>query len=538
MSNYIPKNLDFGDEGRKKLNQGITKISQAVKSTLGPRGRTVLIESTNHLGGLIITKDGVTVANDFFLDDAVENLSAQMMKEAARKTANTAGDGTTTAIVLTEAIVTAGNKYINSKNNVSEVVKYINKYSEIVVDHLTSESKKVTKDMLNDVATISANNDKDLGKIISDAYNKVGDNGIVTIERSQNHETYATVTNGIKVDRGYTSNLFVTDNKNDESVLEDVYILVCDQEISNLLQLEVLLKTIVSENKKLLIIGPCSTNVVQTLAANVMRNGLKLCNIMPPQFGYKQHELMQDIALSVGAKYFSEKTGDDLSLISFEDLGHADKIISGTTQTVIIKNNQMTEEINTRISDLKEQQANTDIVSDRDFINERIASLSGSIGSVFVGANTDIEQKEKYDRVEDAVCAVRSALEEGIVKGGGLALFYSRENLHYLSEETINNDQLAALNILMDSLCSPLRQILQNAGLNIDDYYNVSTTSDSWILQQLDEYNVKTEETGDFFNMGVIDPLKVTKTAFTNAVSVATTILTTNAIITHARVKQ
>ena len=198
----------------------------------------------------------------------------------------------------------------------------------------------------------------------------------------------------------------------------------------------------------------------------------------------------------------------------------------------------MTEEINTRISDLKEQQANTDIVSDRDFINERIASLSGSIGSVFVGANTDIEQKEKYDRVEDAVCAVRSALEEGIVKGGGLALFYSRENLHYLSEETINNDQLAALNILMDSLCSPLRQILQNAGLNIDDYYNVSTTSDSWILQQLDEYNVKTEETGDFFNMGVIDPLKVTKTAFTNAVSVATTILTTNAIITHARVKQ
>jgi len=272
MSNYIPKNLDFGDEGRKKLNQGITKISQAVKSTLGPRGRTVLIESTNHLGGLIITKDGVTVANDFFLDDAVENLSAQMMKEAARKTANTAGDGTTTAIVLTEAIVSAGNLQITSSNNVSEVVKYINMYSEMVVDRLTLESKKVTKDMLNDVATISANNDRELGKIISDAYNKVGDNGIVTIERSQNHETYATVTNGIKVDRGYTSNLFVTDNKNDESVLEDVYILVCDQEISNLLQLEVLLKTIVSENKKLLIIGPCSTNVVQTLAANVMRN--------------------------------------------------------------------------------------------------------------------------------------------------------------------------------------------------------------------------------------------------------------------------
>jgi chaperonin GroEL len=543
MSNYIPKNLDFGDEGRKKLNQGIKKISQAVKSTLGPRGRTVLIESTNHLGGLIITKDGVTVANDFFLDDAVENLSAQMMKEAARKTANTAGDGTTTAIVLTEAIVSAGNRHIDSGNNVSEVVKHINAYSKDVVNHLTKKSKKVTKDVLNDVATISANNDKDLGRIISDAYNKVGDNGIVTIERSQNHETYATVTNGIKVDRGYTSNLFVTDNKNDESVLEDVHILVCDQEISNLLQLEVLLKTIVSGNKKLLIIGPCSTNVVQTLAANVMRNGLKLCNIMPPQFGYKQHELMQDIALSVGAKYFSEKTGDDLSLISFEDLGHADKIISGTTQTVIIKNNQMTEEIKTRISDLKEQQANTDIVSDREFINERIASLSGSIGSIFVGANTDIEQKEKYDRVEDAVCAVRSALEEGIVKGGGLALFYSREDLYnksfkLMSKEAVNYDEITAINILLESLCSPLSQILQNAGLNLDEYYNVSTLSDSWILQQSSEYNVKTEEFGDFFEMGVIDPLKVTKTAFTNAVSVATTILTTNAIITHARVKQ
>ncbi len=543
MSNYIPKNLDFGDEGRKKLNQGIKKISQAVKSTLGPRGRTVLIESTNHLGGLIITKDGVTVANDFFLDDAVENLSAQMMKEAARKTANTAGDGTTTAIVLTEAIVSAGNRHIDSGNNVSEVVKHINAYSKDVVNHLTKKSKKVTKDVLNDVATISANNDKDLGRIISDAYNKVGDNGIVTIERSQNHETYATVTNGIKVDRGYTSNLFVTDNKNDESVLEDVHILVCDQEISNLLQLEVLLKTIVSGNKKLLIIGPCSTNVVQTLAANVMRNGLKLCNIMPPQFGYKQHELMQDIALSVGAKYFSEKTGDDLSLISFEDLGHADKIISGTTQTVIIKNNQMTEEIKTRISDLKEQQANTDIVSDREFINERIASLSGSIGSIFVGANTDIEQKEKYDRVEDAVCAVRSALEEGIVKGGGLALFYSREDLYnksfkLMSKEAVNYDEITAINILLESLCSPLSQILQNAGLNLDEYYNVSTLSDSWLLQQSSEYNVKTEEFGDFFEMGVIDPLKVTKTAFTNAVSVATTILTTNAIITHARVKQ
>ena len=540
MSNYIPKNLEFDQPGRDKLIQGITKISKAVKSTLGPRGKTVLIESPEHIGGMTITKDGVTVANSIFLDDAVENLAVQMLKDAARRTANSAGDGTTTAIVLTEAIIKAGEKNLTEKNNIAEVVKGINKFSKSVLKHLKKNSRRITKSRLLDVATISANNDKNLGKIIADAYGKVGKNGIVTVERSQNHETYATVTNGIKVDRGYTSNLFITNQKNDESVLEDTLVLVCDQEISNILQIENVLKPIIQQNKKLLIIGPCSVNVVNTLAANVVRNGLKLCNIMPPQFGYKQHELMQDIALSVGAKYFSEKTGDDLSLLSMEDLGHADKIISGKSQTVIIKNNQMTEEIEKRISDLKEQQENTEIVSDREFINERIASLSGSIGAIYVGGNSDIEQKEKYDRVEDAVCAVRSALEEGIVKGGGLALFYSREELNNISKKIVNDDEATAIDILMESLCAPLRQILQNAGLNIDDYYSVSPDDQAWHMHEIiwNEYNVKTEEKGDFFKMGVIDPLKVTKTAFENAVSVATTILTTNAIITHARVKE
>ena len=540
MSNYIPKNLEFDQPGRDKLIQGITKISKAVKSTLGPRGKTVLIESPEHIGGMTITKDGVTVANSIFLDDAVENLAVQMLKDAARRTANSAGDGTTTAIVLTEAIIKAGEKNLTEKNNIAEVVKGINKFSKSVLKHLKKNSRRITKSRLLDVATISANNDKNLGKIIADAYGKVGKNGIVTVERSQNHETYATVTNGIKVDRGYTSNLFITNQKNDESVLEDTLVLVCDQEISNILQIENVLKPIIQQNKKLLIIGPCSVNVVNTLAANVVRNGLKLCNIMPPQFGYKQHELMQDIALSVGAKYFSEKTGDDLSLLSMEDLGHADKIISGKSQTVIIKNNQITEEIEKRISDLKEQQENTEIVSDREFINERIASLSGSIGAIYVGGNSDIEQKEKYDRVEDAVCAVRSALEEGIVKGGGLALFYSREELNNISKKIVNDDEATAIDILMESLCAPLRQILQNAGLNLDDYYSVSPDDQGWHMHEIiwNEYNVKTEEKGDFFKMGVIDPLKVTKTAFENAVSVATTILTTNAIITHARVKE
>jgi chaperonin GroEL len=456
-----------------------------------------------------------------------------MLKDAARRTANSAGDGTTTAIVLTEAIIKAGESNLTKENNITEVVKAINVFSKIVLKELKKKSRRITKSRLLDVATISANNDKNLGKIIADAYNKVGKNGIVTVERSQNHETYATVTNGIKIDRGYTSNLFITNQKNDESVLEDTLVLVCDQEISNILQIENVLKPIIQQNKKLLIIGPCSVNVVNTLAANVVRNGLKLCNIIPPQFGYKQHELMQDIALSVGAKYFSEKTGDDLSLLNMNDLGHADKIISGKSQTVIIKNNQMTEEIKKRISDLKEQQENTEIVSDREFINERIASLSGSIGAIYVGGNSDIEQKEKYDRVEDAVCAVRSALEEGIVKGGGIALVKCQGKLTELIKTKVNEDEKAAYFILCEAIESPARQILENAGKQyLDIYPKDDETKDD------EHYNVKTEKRGDFFKMGVIDPLKVTKTAFENAVSVATTILTTNAIITHARVKE
>jgi len=532
MSNYIPKNLEFDQSGRDKLIQGITKISKAVKSTLGPRGKTVLIESPEHIGGMTITKDGVTVANSIFLEDPVENLAVQMLKDAARRTANSAGDGTTTAIVLTEAIIKAGETNLSKENNITEVVKSINQFSKIILKELKKNSRRITKARLLDVATISANNDKVLGKIIADAYSKVGKNGIVTVERSQNHETYATVTNGIKIDRGYTSNLFITNQKNDESVLEDTLVLVCDQEISNILQIENVLKPIIQQNKKLLIIGPCSVNVVNTLAANVVRNGLKLCNIIPPQFGYKQHELMQDIALSVGAKYFSEKTGDDLSLLRMEDLGHADKIISGKSHTVIIKNNQMTEEIENRILDLKEQQENTEIVSDREFINERIASLSGSIGAIYVGGNSDVEQKEKYDRVEDAVCAVRSALEEGIVKGGGMALLNCQRKIEEVFMTKVNDDEKTAFLILSDAIEAPAVQILENAGKKYGDIYPHED------IQKNEDYNVKTEKYGDFFKMGVIDPLKVTKTAFENAVSVATTILTTNAIITHARVKE
>ena len=526
---YIPKDLHFDNEGRQKLMNGITKISNAVKSTLGPRGQTVIIETTDHLRGLTVTKDGVTVARSIFLDDPVENLAIQIMKEASNRTANSAGDGTTTAIVLAEAFVKAGSKYLIPTNNTTQVVRHINTIVKDVVKDLEHNSKKITNSSLLDVAKISANNDAEIGKLIFDAYQKVGKDGIVTVERSQNHETFAEVTNGIKVDRGYSSNLFINNQKKDECILENVRVLVCDQDINNILQIESVLKPIIQKNETLLIIADCGTNVVNTLAANVVRNGLKLCNIPTPSFGYKKHELMQDIALTLGAKYLSEKTGDDLSTLSEADLGRADKIIVGKSNSVLITNNEPSEELLMRIAELRIQKQNTETPQERKFIDERIASLAGAIGCIYVGGNSDVEQKEKFDRVDDSVCAVRSALEQGIVAGAGLALFNASKKIKSNNQDA---DYNTACNIVREAIVQPLIQILDNAGIKPDN-----------IIQEIVEkkeknygFDVKNEKFGNLFKLGVIDPLKVTKNALINSSSVATTILSTNAIITHARV--
>jgi chaperonin GroEL len=533
---YIPKNLTFDAKGRQRLIQGISKISKAVKSTLGPRGKTVLIESPDHIGGITITKDGVTVAKSIFLDDPVENLAIQMMKDAANRTSSVAGDGTTTAIVLTEAIIKAGSVHLTEEDNVTEIIKHINNITDTIVTKLKKESKKITKSRLLDVATLSVNNDREIGRIIGDAYDQVGNDGIVTVEKSMTAATYAEVTNGIKIDRGYTSNLFINNQRKDECVLEDVQVLVCDTEITNILQIENVLKPIIQERKQFLIIGPCSTNVVNTLAANVLRNGLKICNISPPNFGYKQHELMQDIALTLGATYFSEKTGDDLSLITSADLGHADKIIVNNDSSVIIKHQEMSEEIKKRVEELKEQQSNATTKQEKDFINERIASLSGAIGCIYVGGNSDVEQKEKFDRVDDSVCAVRSALEEGIIPGGGLSFLKISHDLKKI--KTLKLPQYKewkiARNIICDGIESPFQQIITNSGKD----YAVIEKEITLSKKKNYGYDVKNEVYGDMYKMGIIDPLKVTRNALINAVSVATTILSTNAIVTHARIKE
>ena len=530
-SGYTPKNLKFGKEGRDKLINGIKTISSAVKSTLGPSGQTVLIESPHHTHGITVTKDGVTVAKAVSLIDPVENLAVRMMKEASDRTASSAGDGTTTAIVLTEAMVLEGMKVIDDTNK-TEVLRDMVKITEYVVKELKRKSKKVTKKNLKDVATISANNDPELGKIIAEVYKEVGENGIVTVDRSQTSETYYESTRGIKVDRGYSSPMFINDQKKDECILEDTYVLVSDSEVANILNIENILKPIIQENKKLLIIAPCSSNVLNTLAANVVKNNLKVCVVQPPSFGYKQHELMQDIAISVGATYFSEKTGDDLSIITMADLGHASKMIAGDTSTIIIKDEGThSDVIDKRVEQLWEQHKNTNKKEDKDFILSRIASLTGGIGVIYAGGKTDLEQKELYDRIDDAVCAVRSALEEGIVTGGGLALWeISNDVLDW--EDFYNSD---AVKIMQNALKEPFSQIIKNAGGNVDDITNEMLYGNDYKNDYDYGYNSKTGEFGDMYKMGVIDPLKVTKNALQNAVSVAVTILSTNAIITMAR---
>ena len=524
---YTPKQLYFDHEGRQRLVAGIKKLSSAVKSTLGPSGNTVLIESPNHTHGITVTKDGVTVAKAVDLLDPVENLAVKIMKEAADRTATDAGDGTTTAIVLTEAMVMRGIEKITPQVNRTEVLRKMVEVSDNVVEMLRKKSRRVGKSTIADVATISANNDKTVGKIIAEVYKDVGRNGIVTVERSKTTTTYAETTLGMKISRGYYSHLFVNDQKKEECVLEDVMILVADVEIHNILQIEQVLRPIVAEGKRLLIIAPCTTNVVNTLAANVMKNSLKLCAIQPPSFGFKQHELMHDIAVSVGATYFSEKTGDDLSHITYADLGHAAKVIVGRDNTVLVSSDVRRKEtmVTERVEQLREAHKLATKKADRDFLMERIAMLSGGIGVIYVGGNTDLEQKELYDRIDDAVCAVRSAMEEGILPGAGKALYEVALEIPPLA---IGEEHAIALDIVVGAIQEPLKQIISNAGMVYSDIYGLS-------CHQGHGYDVKTGKFGDLIHMGVIDPLKVTRCALQNAVSVASTILSTNAIITMAR---
>jgi chaperonin GroEL len=514
----IVKEIHFGDDGQKKLKSGIKKIAGAVKSTLGARGRTVLIESENHVGGITVTKDGVTVAKSINLYDPTENLAVIMMRQAADKTATVAGDGTTTSIVLAEAIIDAADKYISPDHNVTEVIRKINSITKNVVSNLEKRSKKVSGRRLYDVASISANNDQEVGKMIGDAFSEVS---LVTVENSMNSETRVEIINGMRIERGYTSPYFVNDQKKQECILENPYVLICDHEINNISNLEKILAPIVSQGRSLLIIGNLGPNALQTLNVNVYQGKIKACNIMPPSFGYRQKDLLKDLAVALGGTYFSEDTGDDLSIINLIDLGRASKIIVKKDMTVFMHHAEFKEDIDNHLAELNGMINQTDDQVEREFLRERIANISGGIGVIYVGAQSDIEQKEKRDRIDDAVYAVMAALEEGILPGGGIALAECASLID-------DNDDVAS-KIMYDALIAPFNQILINAGKNPKSIALNMFENKGW------GYDVKNEVAGDMIKMGIIDPTKVTKNALLNAVSVATTIMSTNAIITNVR---
>jgi chaperonin GroEL len=486
-----------------KLVSGIEKLAGAVKSTLGPSGQTVLIESPEHTHGITVTKDGVTVARAVNLVDPVEDLAVRMMKEAADRTASEAGDGTTTSIVLAEALVKGG-LHLDDANK-TDVLRELKALTDGVIEELRSRSRRLTKKQLKHVATISANNDKAIGDIIANVYKDVGKDGIVTVERSQTSETGFKTTHGIRVERGWSSPMFINDQSRDECVFEGCKVLVCDTEIGNVLSIEKVLAPIIREGQKLLIVAPVSGHVLNTLAANVLKKGLKVCVVPPPSFGYRQHELMQDLAVAVGAVYYSEKTGDDLSLMGPDDLGWADRVVVGRDETILTKGDV---DVSERVAQLQEAYSLATKRADKDFIQSRIASLTGGVGVIEVGGYTDLEQKELFDRVDDAVCAV--------LPGGGVTLYNLSRKL---------GEGSPAGRILQKALRAPLEQIMENAGVD----YDYSMVEDGM------GYNIKTGEFGDMIEMGIVDPTRVTVTALQNAVSVAITILSTKAIITLAQ---
>lgn len=522
IQNELVKTLLFEQDCTKSLLEGVKKIAHAVKVTLGFAGRTVVIESPDHTNGIHTTKDGWTVAKSVVLQDPTENLACKIMKECAERTATSAGDGSSTSIILAEALVLNGVELITPEVNKTQVLRELSNAANDVIEILAKDKIDCTDKILLDVAKISCNNDEELGGYIAEAYKGVGKDGIVTVEKSINHNTYFEVINGLKIDRGWSSPLFQNNREKEECTLENVCVLVCDTEISTHLQLKNVFDILIPTGKRLLIIAPCSPSFIGAMITNFQRNTLGVCIIQPPDFGYRQHDLMSDIAISVGAKYFSQKTGDDLSVVKFEDLGFASKVVVGKNRTILTGTTGDKNLIKKTAEELKHTISNQKRQHEIDFINHRIATLIGGIGTIFIGGNSDLEQKEMIDRADDSVLAVRSALEEGIIAGAGKPLFDVELSKGETPERNIANQ------IMLKAIKEPLIQILKNADLDAKEIYLD-------IMGKGFGYNLKTGEYGDLIEMGIIDPFKVTKSAILNSVSVAKTILSTNATITLTR---
>jgi chaperonin GroEL len=521
----MSKQIEFNSDARAKLKAGVDALANAVKTTLGPKGRNVVIGKK--FGAPHITKDGVTVAKEIELKDPVENMGAQMVKEVASKTADIAGDGTTTATVLAQALITAGLKNVTAGANPIDLKRGIDKAVGHVVQELKNISQEVgsNTDKIKQVATISANNDEMIGSLIAEAMKVVGNDGVITVEEAKGTVTEVKTVEGMQFDRGYLSPYFVTNQEKMTTEMDSPYILLVDKKISSMKELLPVLEPVVQSGQGLLIIAEdLDGDALSTLVVNRIRGALKIAAVKAPGFGEKRKEMLQDLAVLTGATVISEDTGLSLSDANMSHLGLAEKIEITKDKTTIINGNGETQLIHDRVSQIRTQidQATSDYEKEK--LQERLAKLAGGVAVLYIGAPTETEMKEKKDRVDDALAATRAAVEEGIVPGGGVALIRCIAALDDVN--TLNEDEKLGVAIVRKSLESPLYQIVANAGDNSDMIVHfVKTNTGAY------GYNARTGEFGDMLEMGIIDPTKVTRTAIENAASIASMLLMTECVI-------
>ncbi len=521
----MAKDIVFNIEARNALKAGVDKLANAVKVTLGPKGRNVIIDKK--FGAPIITKDGVTVAKEIELEDAIENMGAQMLKEVASKTADVAGDGTTTATVLAQAIVTSGLKNVTAGANPMDLKRGIDKAVEKVIENLKAQSKEVgdSYDKIEQVATISANNDSSIGKLIAEAMSKVKKEGVITIEEAKGTETEVKVVEGMQFDRGYISPYFVTDTEKMETVFEDPYILIHDKKISTMKDFLPILEKVVQTGKPLLIISEdVDGEALATLVVNKLRGSLKIAAVKAPGFGDRRKAMLEDIAILTGGTVISEEQGYKLEQTDLSQLGRAEKITIDKDNTTIVSGKGEPDMIKSRVNQIKSQIENTTSDYDKEKLQERLAKLAGGVAVLYVGAASEMEMKEKKDRFDDALHATRAAVEEGIVPGGGIAYIRALEAI--LDFEGENADETTGIAIVRRALEEPLRMIVENAGIE-----------GSIVVQKVKEgkddfgFNARTEVYENLYQSGVIDPTKVTRIALENAASVAGMLLTTECVL-------
>ena len=525
------KNVVFGSDAREKMLKGVDTLANAVKVTLGPKGRNVVIEKS--FGAPRTTKDGVTVAKEIELEDKLENMGAQMLREVASKANDVAGDGTTTATVLAQAIVREGMKRVAAGMNPMDLKRGIEKAAAEVVRDLAHSSKKVkTNEEIAQVGTISANGDTEVGAMIAEAMAKVGNEGVITVEEAKSLETELDVVEGMQFDRGYLSPYFVTNADKMNVELEDVLILLHESKLSSLQPMLPILEAVVQSQKPLLIIAEdVDGEALATLVVNKLRGGLKIAAVKAPGFGDRRKAMLQDIAVLTGGQVISEDLGIKLENVGMEMLGKAKRVSITKDDTTIVDGAGKKKDIEARVSQIRAQIEDTSSDYDREKLQERLAKLAGGVAVIKVGGATEVEVKEKKDRVDDALNATRAAVEEGIVPGGGVALLRASKNIDTVG---VNDDEKAGIDIVRKALEAPLRQIVENAGVEGSVVVNA-------ILQNKSRsygFNAQTEEYGDLVTMGVIDPVKVVRSALQNAASVAALLITTEASISDAPKKE